>query len=67
MTELVPGLPVCPTCGVLFANANAVMGDWRCLPQTVIFTCCNPKCADCDEDFEYQVVARLELCRKGNE
>lgn len=53
----------CPTCGVVGDNADQVMGylydgDYyapRHISDTLIFTCDNPDCPNCDEDYEYSL------------
>ena len=53
----------CPTCGAVAFNVNEVTGclremDYyapRHIPPTLVFTCGNPDCPQCDEDFEYEL------------
>ena len=52
---------VCPVCGCVPFNVNEVTSclremDYysaRHIPPNLTFTCGNPKCPSCDEDFEY--------------
>ena len=52
---------VCPICGVVAFNAYEVMSclremDYysaRHIPPKLVFTCGNPECPNCDENFEY--------------
>jgi len=54
---------VCQTCGMVCGNTDSVMEilfknsyyEPRHIPPTLIFTCSNPKCQDCDKDFEYNL------------
>jgi hypothetical protein len=54
----------CPTCGHVASNAKTVMDilcrpDYyspRHIPPYLIFTCANPDCPNCDNDF------LVELC-----
>jgi len=53
----------CPSCGVVAGNADEVMhylyeGDYynpRHIDDELIFTCDNPECEHCDEDYKYIV------------
>lgn len=52
---------VCPVCGIVAFNVTEVTSclretDYysaRHIPPKFVFTCGNPECANCDEDFEY--------------
>lgn len=68
---------VCPSCGVVAGNADEVMhylydGDYynpRHIDETLIFTCDNPECPDCDEDYEYSlsvvITAKARLTKRA--
>lgn len=53
----------CPTCKKVSGNADQVITEMiiasyynaRHIPPTLIFTCDNEDCPDCDEDFEYEL------------
>lgn len=55
----------CPTCGVVAGNADEVMNDIRedsyyhprHIPPTLVFTCNNPECPDCDKDYTAELAA----------
>ena len=56
---------VCPECGEVAFNAQEVSGilkengayELRHIADVLVFTCGNPKCPMCDEDFEYEISA----------
>jgi len=63
---------VCPECGAIAFNAEDVMEclrqsiyyKSRHIPQELVFTCGNPNCNKCDQDFSYKlsVVVSAKPC-----
>jgi len=64
----------CPTCGVVAGNVDEVMSDLRessyyhprHIPPTLVFTCDNPACPDCDKDYTarlYAVVSVISIVK----
>lgn len=62
-----PGREVmkCPTCGKVSGNVDEVMNvikeceyyHPRHIPPTLVFTCDNPECPDCDKDYTARLSA----------
>jgi hypothetical protein len=62
----------CPHCNKVAGNTDRVMeclfrGDYytpRHIPSELIFTCDNPDCPNCDEDFTYFLFVAVATTRK---
>ena len=70
-----PNLMTCPTCGVIAGNVAEVMSDLlehgyhypRHIPPYLTFTCFNPDCPDCDQDFVFELSATVVATRQSKE
>jgi hypothetical protein len=59
----------CPTCSVVAGNVDEVMSDLaepsyyhpRHIPPTLVFTCDNPECPDCDKNYTVRLSAVVSV------